>query len=801
MSNERRIYKNYYLTDREYVDISLAKADKNIEKLTMTDEIACWPKKPYDGGKALEILTRLCGERCAITVPLFGKDYSDKDALSIAVNGATACDMIRIEVVSKSGEKSVDEINFFNDRWSRLLVKTSDNPALKNADKLNIEFYSVKGLNVSDESIYIGEIYFGNLLDFRFEQGNAFKYFLCKGVLRQGDGYLEYSFNKREPLVFPHFKKARYSVLNAVISVKDSLRITAENLGDCKDFRLYIATDLCPDFSVDKYVDFRLEDKLSTVIVPIKQFAVDDNERLEGIKIEPLSECGTVRFYNIAPSQENDIIGDELGSAYLKRALKKVANPYKIRIRGKSYDVYDFGAKGDGYTDDTKAIQRAIDEAALNGGGKVVLSRGEFVATHIVMKSCVELNIGKGATIVQSEVPAHYNYDVAYEHDNFYYSIQWAHNFLVHNKPLIYGNGISEFKVAGEGRIRMCDSGSERLCGGWPYYDIHCNALIHIVPITFNKCSDFEVSGITITRANSYHVFLVHCKNVFLNGLKFIDPRCLSADGIGLNGSKNCLIANTVMVTNDDGITLNPGYIDPRGYDGNFWDCTPGADNSIENIEIRDCYINSAYGGWGKAIAFIPWGKSAENQENEMTKNVFVHDCILKGGHAVGTWCDDPYHGKQPFDGSETDDYSPISDIVFKNNVYLSPCDLLTVKVTNLVSDNNLKSSFEIVNGNFQDRSCNWTIDGEVSFSASPTCAIVKNGGEIKQTISSVIGLNAFEISVEGKGEVSLGGVKVAFDCAQRESVFIRKKYSAVKNITLSIKAQSAKIYSVKRDK
>ena len=834
MSNERRIYKNYYMTDRAYVDISQAAAGENVGKLGMTKKILCWPKKTYDGDAALELIPQKQGEPFSVTVPLGGKDFSNKDALSIAVNGATPCDMIKIEIYGVNGEKSVDEINFFNDRWSRLLVSLEGNSAVCAAEKMVVSFYSVKGIPVENENAYIGEIYFGNIVDFRFEKGDFVRYFSGGGKLTGGEiptedgratgggttgseGFLEYEFSDFEPLVFPAFSKARYSVLNAVISIKDSLRITAENLGGCEDFRLYVLTDKKKKFT-KKGVSFRLEKGgIKTTIVPIESLVSSAGERLAGIKIEPLRKAGKIRLFEVAPSQENDIIGDDFAVAFMNKKPVAVKNPYRVKITGKTYYAKDFGAKGNFYDNDTEAIQRAVDKAAGEGGGKVVLKDGCFVATHIVMKSGVELRIDESATLVQSEVPAHYAYPVAYEHDNFYYSIQWAHNFLVHNKPLVYGNGISRFKVTGKGRIRMADTGSEALCGGWPYYDIHCNSLIHVIPIMFNKCTDFEVSGVTIARANSYHLFTAHCKNAFINDLKFIDPRCLSADGIGINGSKNYLIANVTMVTNDDGVTLNPGYIDPRGYDGNYWDCTPGADNSIDNVEICFSYINSAYGGWGKAIAFIPWGKSGENQEFEMTENVFVHDCVLKGGCAVGTWCDDPYHGKQPFDGTETDDYSPVADITFRNNIYLSKCDLLTVKVTNMVSDNELKSSVEVVNGDFHDRLCNWKRSGAVEFLQGEGCvrlgvdggnikgadnAAAENveNGEIRQILSSEKGNNKFAAEVLGKGVLFVGGEKTPFDVTEKTVITVEKQYRSVKNIAVGVASDGkAIVYRIEK--
>ena len=74
------------------------------------------------------------------------------------------------------------------------------------------------------------------------------------------------------------------------------------------------------------------------------------------------------------------------------------------------YNVKDFGAKGNGRTDDKKAIQEAIDTAWENGGGTVYIPEGTYIVTGgnkaskgaILLRDNVTLEgAGMGETIVQ----------------------------------------------------------------------------------------------------------------------------------------------------------------------------------------------------------------------------------------------------------------------------------------------------------------------------------------------------------------------------------------------------------------
>ena len=92
--------------------------------------------------------------------------------------------------------------------------------------------------------------------------------------------------------------------------------------------------------------------------------------------------------------------------AKVKQIEKNIIQPV---FRQADYVITDYGAVGDGKTDDAKSIQAAINDCEKNGGGKVYLPENHvFVSSEIELKSNVEFNICTSATLKAIEDESKY---------------------------------------------------------------------------------------------------------------------------------------------------------------------------------------------------------------------------------------------------------------------------------------------------------------------------------------------------------------------------------------------------------
>ena len=64
------------------------------------------------------------------------------------------------------------------------------------------------------------------------------------------------------------------------------------------------------------------------------------------------------------------------------------------------YNIRDYGAKGDGRTLDSPAINAAIDAAVRDGGGQVYVPAGTYLSGSIRLKSNIDLHLAAGSILL-----------------------------------------------------------------------------------------------------------------------------------------------------------------------------------------------------------------------------------------------------------------------------------------------------------------------------------------------------------------------------------------------------------------
>lgn len=463
-------------------------------------------------------------------------------------------------------------------------------------------------------------------------------------------------------------------------------------------------------------------------------------------------------------------------------------NPYAFSLPSRSVRVTEapYSAKGDAFTDDTAAIQAAIDDICAQGGGSVILP-GEpenpygkrYIVTNLLLKDNVELRIETGAVIWQSPRIEEYQYDAVYGHDVGIPGVNWTHACICKNLPLIQAYETANIRITGGGTIRSMDSGSECRDGvdGSTIWT-GCPSRIHVVPIGFYGCSNVEISDITLLRTNNYHIVTYACENVYVGNVAMKEVTCASGDGISFSvGTHDAMVNRCFLFTNDDGVVLCSSYNDPRGLE--WWKARPEADNSVQNITVCHSYLIGGHG-----VTFITWGTDNPDLSKNEIKNIYVYDNVLNW---IGSWPDNPYYGKQPFDNTETDDYSPVKQIRILNNTILTPPDLGPVAATDVVTDTTLRSSEQFRNGNFEREDplhpdwvsglSNWTVQekgGSVSAvkEGDGYCGMISGKAVLAQGLYQKVGGHRF--SVDAK--VSAGTARM-FVCDILTGEILADKY------------------------
>lgn len=114
-----------------------------------------------------------------------------------------------------------------------------------------------------------------------------------------------------------------------------------------------------------------------------------------------------------------------------------------------TYNIVDFGAKGDGITDNTQFINRTIEACSLRGGGTVIIPEGTFLTGSILLKSKVNLFLESNAVVKGINNLEKYRSISDLNQDEAYYKVK-PRNW---NKALLLGDQVEGVSITGEGVI------------------------------------------------------------------------------------------------------------------------------------------------------------------------------------------------------------------------------------------------------------------------------------------------------------------------------------------------------------
>jgi unsaturated rhamnogalacturonyl hydrolase len=325
--------------------------------------------------------------------------------------------------------------------------------------------------------------------------------------------------------------------------------------------------------------------------------------------------------YSPAATPESVPESPEVKQAWKLEAeiLHRVQEP---KFPNRDFPITSFGAVGDGKTDCTEAITKAIAACAEKGGGRVVVPEGQFLTGAIHLKSGVNLHLARTNSVLlfstnaQKYLPAVFTRFEGTELYNF--------------SPLIYALNQHDVAVTGDGTLDgqatednwlawKATSARSKLVkmatDNVPVEQRQFGEADHLRPsfVEFNRCRNVLIEGVRIRRSPMWELHPLLCTNVTVRGVDIFSHGA-NNDGCDPESCRDVLIEKCLFDTGDDCIAIKSG----RNTDGRRVN-VPSV-----NLIIRDCTMRDGHAG--TAIG---------SEISGSCSNVFVSNCEMSSPNLV----------------------------------------------------------------------------------------------------------------------------------------------------------------------
>jgi len=255
------------------------------------------------------------------------------------------------------------------------------------------------------------------------------------------------------------------------------------------------------------------------------------------------------------------------------------------------YNVRNHGAKGDGTTLDTAALQSAIDACTRDGGGTVLVPAGTFVIGTVELKSNVTLQLAASGKLLGSADGKQYHaVDAIPLHgDTTLVDGNWALLFAVNAKNIaiegpgtIDGQG-AQFHSAVRGTPPPSGLGGNRR----PYH------------VLVYRCEDFSVRNISLLDCAYHSVRIIQSTRVHLDSIYIHNRVNGNNDGFHFISAQYVTISNCIVKSQDDACAMFgscQNFTITNSFFSTRWSVFRFGGGHVHNIAVSNCILSEVDG-------------------------------------------------------------------------------------------------------------------------------------------------------------------------------------------------------------